>query len=100
MKAKVLHNLLQEYGKLKNPKETTAIKYWYQYNNVHVNVYFDSFDVNNPHLSIVLNFEKSYYYTSLNVKNTAVNKEYLVKIPMNILGKILSNSKLDDFFNN
>lgn len=101
MKLETKEKLLEEYSKLNFPKETTAIKYWYQYKLVNVNVFFDSFDENNPNLAIVLAYDKSYYYTSLNIKNTTISKEYLAKIPTNILGQILDeNNTLDPFFSN
>lgn len=101
MKLETKEKLLKEYRGLKNPKETTAIKYWYQYKQVHVNIFFDSFDDENPNLSMVLVYDGSYYYTSLNINNTAISKEFLTGIPKGILNQILDfNNTLDDFFKN
>lgn len=101
MKFETKEKLLEEYQGLSYPKETTAIKYWYQYNLVNVNIFFDAFDENNPNLAMVLAYDNSYYYTSLNVKNTTITKEYLAKIPANILEQILDeNNMLDSFFAN
>ena len=101
MKLETKEKLLEEYRGLSFPKETTAIKYWYQYNFVNVNIFFDAFDKDNPNLAMVLAYDNSYYYTSLNIKNTSITKEYLAKIPANILEQILDeNNMLDSFFNN
>lgn len=99
MKIETKEKLLEEYRSLKFPKETTAIKYWYHYNQINVNIFFDSFDDENPNLSMVLVYDKSYYYTSLNINNTSISKEFLVEIPKDILEQILDeNKKLDTFF--
>jgi hypothetical protein len=101
MKLETKEKLLEEYRGLSFPKETTAIKYWYQYNLVNVNIFFDAFDKDNPNLAMVLAYDNSYYYTSLNIKNTSITKEYLAKIPANILEQILDeNNMLNSFFNN
>lgn len=99
MNIEVKNTLRKEYNNLSYKTKITAIKYSYVYNKVGVNVYFDEYDKENPSLSMILNFEKNYYYTSLNVKNTNIRKEYLEKIPICILKQILNNdNKLDDFF--
>jgi len=99
MKLGTKEKLLEEYSRLKSPKETTAIKYWYQYKCVNVNIFFDAFDGENLSLSMVLVYEKSYYYTSLNINNSRISKEYLVEIPRDILEQILDeNNMLDNFF--
>lgn len=100
MKIEVKNKLQKEYKELKFNTSTTAIKYHYTYNGVNVNLYFDEFDKGNPSLTMILAYEKNYYYTSLNVKDTNVTKEYLEKIPSHILENILNTDmKLDDFFN-
>ena len=100
MKIETKEKLLKEYGRLNYPRETTAIKYRNQYKQVNINVFFDAFDDNNLSLTLVLSYDKNYYYTSLNINNTKTSKEYLVGIPENILGQILDeNNMLDSFFN-
>lgn len=100
MRMEVKDRLENEYNELKFKSSTTAIKYHYTYNGINVNLYFDEYDKLNPSLSMVLAYEKKYYYTSLNVKDTNVTKEYLEKIPSCILERILNlDNKLDDFFN-
>lgn len=92
--------LLEQYSKLNNPKPTTAIKNYFQYKKVNVNVYFDAYDKSNLSMCLILNFEKEYYYTSLNINNTKIRKEHLEKIPPNILSAILDeNNELDGFYN-
>lgn len=91
--------LLEQYNKLNSPKPTTAIKYYFQYEKVNVNVYFDAYDKSNLSMCLILNYEKEYYYTSLNVNNTKIKTEYLEKIPINILSKILDeNKQLNNFY--
>lgn len=100
MKIEVKDMLKNEYNKLKQKSSITAIKYQYTYNKVNINLYFDEYDKLNPSLSMILVYEKEYYYTSLNVKNTNVTKEYLEKILSCILERILNkDNKLDNFFN-
>lgn len=99
MNSKTRQKLLEEYNKLSNPKPTTAIKYIFQYETVNVNVYFDAYDKASLSMCLILNFEKEYYYTSLNINNTNINTEYLKEIPSNILLAILDNNKkLDSFY--
>lgn len=99
MKLETKEKLLKEYQVLTHPKETTAIKYWFQYQSVNVNIFFDSYDDNNLNLSMVLIYEGSYYYTSLNINNLALTKEYLIEIPNNILKQLLDeNNMLNNFF--
>lgn len=100
MRIEVKDRLEKEYNKLKFKSLTTAIKYRYTYNEVNVNLYFDEYDEFNPSMSMILAYDKKYYYTSLNVKDTNLTKEYLERIPRCILEHILNaDEKLDDFFN-
>lgn len=99
MRAKTQQILLEQYSKLNNPKATTAIKYLFHYKKVNVNVYFDAFDKSNLSMCLILNYEKEYYYTSLNINNTKIKTEYLEKIPTNILTEILDeNNQLNSFY--
>ena len=80
-------------------KKTTAIKYRSQYKGVNINIFFDAFDSNNLSLAMVLVYGIDYYYSSLNINNTTISKEYLARIPENILEQILDkNYMLDSFF--
>jgi len=100
MKKETKNRLESEYNKLKYKELETAIKYRYMYNGVNVNLYFDEYDPDNPCMSMILSYEKEYYYTSLNVKDTNITKEYLEEIPKSILECILDfDAKLDGFFN-
>lgn len=79
----------------------TALKYHFQHNNVDVNIYFDAYDAESPSMSMILCYNNKYYYTSLNVNNTAVRKEYLEEVPSVILNQILDEqNRLDIFFEN
>ncbi len=93
--------LLEKYNNLSNPINTTAIKYYFVYNGVNVNIYFDAYDSYNLSLSLVLALDKEYYYTSLNIDNNDIKVEYLENIPNNILIRILDeNNSLLMFFDN
>lgn len=99
MKQEVRDHLIAEYGNLKFQTKVTALKYKFEYKSVEVNIYFDNYDKNAPVMSLILAFSKEYYYTSLNIKNTSIRKEYLEDIPQNILEQILDeNRKLDGIF--
>lgn len=96
----VKEKLLEQYAALEYKSCVTSIKYIFKYREVNVNLYFDAYDENNLNLTLILCYEKDYYYTSLNVKNTKHSKEYLEKIPTEILLRILDeNNQLDTFFN-
>ncbi len=99
MRAEVIEKLLKNYNELELKRSFTAIKYKFIHKGVNVNLYFDAYDNINPSLTMILALNKSYYYTSLNVKDTALDTEYLEKIPADILSEILDdNKKLNDFF--
>ncbi|WP_077462585.1 hypothetical protein [Rodentibacter caecimuris] len=65
----VKNNLIKKYNSLLKKEKSTTIKYYFIFNDVNVNLYFDAYDNNNPLLSMVLVSDKQYYYTSLNVNN-------------------------------
>lgn len=90
--------LINRYNCIPQKTNATCLKYHYEYNSVHVNVYFDAFDVNSVSFSIVLVYGNKYYYTSLNILNSGIETEYLTKIPSQILSKILVDNCLDDFY--
>lgn len=92
MRQEVRDCLIEEYNNLEFRREFTAIKYRFRYNNVDVNVYFDAYDDKVPSMSMILAYDRAYYYTSLNINNTEVRTEYLEKIPIVILDRILDES--------
>ncbi len=98
MQIDIKNKLIEEYKKISCAYSTTAIKYFFKYKNVNVNIFFDAYDEENLNLSMILIYESNYYYTPLNI-NKLMYKEYLHGIPENILYQILSqHKKLDDFF--
>lgn len=99
MKKEVKERLINEYDGLKYRERYTALKYCFRYNGVYVNIFFDNYDKNVPSMSLILAYNNKYYYTSLNIKNTAIRTEYFRKIPLNILERLLDeNNHLDGFF--
>ncbi len=100
MQEVVKRELFSIYSSLKMKTPQTAVKYYYLYNDVNVNLYFDAYDNDNPLFSIVLSYNSDYYYTPLSIITNERRKEYLTDIPSGILERILDESiKLDDFFN-
>lgn len=69
MDEKTKKHLINQYNGIPRKTGATCLKYHYLYNTVHVNVYFDAFDINSVTLSIVLALENKYYYTCM------INKE-------------------------
>lgn len=98
MKEFVRIKMLNDYSQLKFKKETTCVKYRYEYNGVVVNLYFDAFDPKSCSLTMILNSEKSFYFTTLNIMNKRIRKEYLPKLPPVFLNKILVANELDEFY--
>lgn len=99
MQGEVKSKLIANYKSLRYKNEKTAIKYHFQYNKVEVNLYFDNYDEDFPCFSMILKYEKDYYYTSLNIHRPEIEKEYLEGIQNSILERILDkNNQLDVFF--
>lgn len=99
MKEATKNKLLSDYSKRLTFKgKSSCIKYKYEHNDVIVNLYFDAFDSNSYSLFLILSTEKKYYFTSLNIANTRIRKEYLPELPLVFLTKILVNNELDDFY--
>lgn len=99
MRQEVRDHLIEEYSNLEYRRQSTAIKYRFKYNNVDVNIFFDAYDHKIPSMSMILAYDREYYYTSLNINNTEVRTEYLGKIPFAILNQILDESRrLNTFF--
>lgn len=91
--------LAQKYllSKLKEPQD--CLKLNYQYHKVKVSVYFDYYE-GDFNLYLVLNYDKFYYFTPLNIDNLIVKNPYLNDIPKEILKQILDNGSLKDFYDN
>lgn len=95
----VIQKLKTEYLNLDFKTKQTALKYYYQFNKVDVNVFFDAYDELNPSLSLILHFDKDYYYTSLNINDDEISNQYLEQIQPNLLVNILDDKKtLNDFY--
>lgn len=92
--------LIRIYQGISNKKPEHCLKFHYVYNGVNVNLYFDYFDKKSMSLSLILVADKVFYFTPLNILNKGLNKEYLPKMPFEILSKILQDGKLDDFYRN
>lgn len=99
MRQEVRDRLIEEYSKLELKRQFTALKYHFKHNNINVNIFFDAYVDKVPSMSMILAYEKKYYYTSLNISNTEVRTEYLEKVPFVILNQILDeNNHLNAFF--
>lgn len=99
MRQEIRDHLIEEYNNLKLKGQFTALKYHFKHNNVDVNIFFDAYDDRTPSMSMILVYEKKYYYTPLNINNTEVRTEYLKKIPSVILNRILDkHNRLEAFF--
>jgi hypothetical protein len=98
MQKHVIDILEKHYFGLSFRRRTTYLKYSYDFNKVNVNVFFDAYDTKSESLTMVLVYEKDYYFTPLNIRNREVNPQYLNKIPQSILENILVDNKLNDFF--
>lgn len=99
MNEHVRTKMLNDYSQLKFKGKGTCVKYRYDYNDVTVNLYFDAFDPNSYSLTMILSTEKQFYFTTLNIMNTCIRKEYLPELPPTFLNKILVNNELDEFYN-
>lgn len=98
MQEHVRAKLLDDYSQLNFKGRSTCAKYRYTFNSVTVNLYFDAYDPDSNTLTMILGTEKKFYFTTLNVMNTHIRKEYLPKLPSIFLDKILVNEELDEFF--
>ncbi|GAA0084743.1 hypothetical protein UT300007_11820 [Clostridium sp. CTA-7] len=90
--------LFNKYDELEYKKKLTSLKFYYKYNGVNINLYFDAYDVDSLSFSVILSYDGEYYFTSLNIMNNTIKTEYLVDIPSKMLGKILVNNKLEHFY--
>ncbi|MCR6572962.1 hypothetical protein [Campylobacter insulaenigrae] len=101
---KIKMNGIKEFLKQKYLMSTfknieDCLKLSYQYHQVKVNIYFDYYE-NTFNLFLVLSYEKSYYFTPLNIDNLIVKNPYLNDVPKEILKQILDNGNLKDFYDN
>lgn len=90
--------LINQYKRTCVPAKNSCLKYYYQFHNVHVNVYFDAFEEKSISLNVILSANGKYYYTPLNILNTGTSTQYLKKLPFQILEKILVDEHLTCFF--
>lgn len=98
MKKEVRDKMLEEYNELSYKGKSTCIKYRYEYNDTSVNIYFDAYDRNSYTLSLILCSERQFYFTTLNIMNTLICKEYLPELPNVFLNKIVVDGSLDEFY--
>lgn len=98
MNEKTRAKMLTDYSLLDFKGRGTCVKYKYDYNGVTVNLYFDAFDPHSYSLTMILSTEKQFYFTTLNIMNTHIHKEYLPALPPVFLSKILFNNELDEFY--
>lgn len=98
MREIVRNHLLNKYDELEFKNKLTSLKFHYKYNEVNINLYFDAYDVDSISFSIILNYDREYYFMALNIMNKTIKTEYLVDIPLKILEKILVDNKLEDFY--
>lgn len=98
MKEQTRNKLLNDYSQLNFKRKSTCVKYRYDYNSVTVNLYFDAFDPDSNTLTMILSTKKNFYFTTLNVMNPRIRKEYLPKLPSIFLDKILVDNELDEFY--
>ena len=89
MREIVREYLFNKYDELEYKNKLTSLKFYYKYNGVNINLYFDAYDVDSLSFSVILSYDGEYYFTSLNIMNNTMKTEYLVDIPSKMLGKIL-----------
>ena len=92
--------LINQYKRTCVPAKNSCLKYYYQFHNVHVKVYFDAFEEKSVSLSMILSANGKYYYTPLNILSAGTSTQYLKKLPRQILEKILVDEHLTCFFEN
>lgn len=98
MRQEVIDKLYADYAELNYHRSDIFVKYHYQYNNVHVNVYFDAYDDDNCLFTLVLYRDREYYFTTLGL-GANIESRYLKKIPSSILHQLLYEGHLDNFYN-
>ena len=97
MNEQTRNKMLKDYGQLEFKGKSSCIKYWYTYNNVNVNLYFDAYDEDAMLLTLILNANGQFYLTTLNIINTKIQKHYLLKLPPAFYA-ILVDGNLNSFY--
>lgn len=98
MNEETRNKMMQDYSRLRFKGAGACVKYWYKYNDVDVNLYFDAYDKDCLSLTIVMLTDGLFYATPLNIMNTSLKKEYLPKLPPVFRSKIVVDNKLDIFY--
>lgn len=97
----MLNDLILEYKRcFPNGDKNDCLKISYKYNSVSVNLFFDAYDEESLALSIILNYEKEYYFTPMSIDILKPNKKFFLKdCPNAILHQIrLHKINLDSFY--
>ncbi len=90
--------LIEQYNNSRQHSKSSCIKFYYEYNDVKVNLYFDAYEPKSTNLSLVLIYEKYYYFKVMNILNKNLDSEYLKDIPNQILNRILVDNSLKNFY--
>lgn len=97
MKNSTKDYLIGKYNKCQHSK-SSCVKFYYNYNDVKVNLYFDAYEPESTNLSLVLIYEEYYYFKVMNILNENLDSEYLKDIPNQILNRILVDNSLKKFY--
>lgn len=97
MKNSTKDYLIRKYNKCQHSK-SSCVKFYYKYNDVKVNLYFDAYEPESTNLSLVLIYEEYYYFKVMNILNENLDREYLKDIPNQILNRILVDNSLKNFY--
>ena len=98
MNEETRNKMMQDYSRLRFKGAGACVKYWYKYNDVNVNLYFDAYDKDCLSLTLIMIADGLFYGAPLNVMNTSLKKEYLPKLPPAFRNKITVYNKLDTFY--
>lgn len=74
MKESTKAYLVDIYNSIPKKTKATCLKFYYQYHNVNVNVYFDAFDNQSVVLSIVLSAKKKYYTSTFLISVSPIKR--------------------------
>lgn len=98
MNEETRNKMLRDYSHLRFKGPGACVKYYYVHNDVNVNLYFDAFDNDSLSLTLILSTERQFYFTTLNIMNTSLRKEYLPELPPLFYPKVIVDNKLDNFY--
>ena len=99
MRLETKNLLVNKYNSLSYKCKETALKCYFQYNKIHVNIYFDNYDFDAPNMHLLLKSKTESYFTALSIHNNLAKKEYLNRLPWDIRKQIIdNNNSLDGFF--